>query len=402
METKVVDIYPPEEEKKKSETGKMGGNKREGRKLGKLVIYLLLIFFFFGGYFYYLNYETKVVIYPELEKFKEERSVLIKALGPLDEDEVRGVVLSETISRFEEFPIKERRLLEEKTKGEIKVCQYFSESARSYVENTRFISDEGKLFYATKGFTLPGKAENGGCSLVSVIAAEAGEEYNISSDSKFALPGLEGTEVYGRVKGEEFLLKTEGYSKEVPYLGEGDMQEAETKITEELLDEGIKKIEDKHGDEYILESSAQYIIEVVERNFNEKEDDEDYFIFEIETRVKAIAISREDMDRFVMKIIPGESTWREETKDVSYNFSRVDFEDQEARAIIDFSLDLYEKIEIDSLKRDIIGLDFDSAKEAIKEDRAIKDVALRAFPFGLSNVVRDTGRIEVILMFDKN
>ncbi len=401
METRVVDIYPPEEERK-SEEALFGGKQKKKKKQSKAILYLFLLFFLLGGYFYYLNYETRVIIYPEVERFEEERSVLIKALGPLDEEEIRGVVLSKTISRSEEFPIKERKLLEEKTRGEIKVCQDFSEAARSYVENTRFISDEGKLFYATEAFTLPGRTENEGCSFVSVVAAQTGEEYNIPSDSKFALPGLEGTEVYGRVKGEEFLLKKEGYSKEVPYLGEGDMQEAEAKMTEDLLDEGIKEIKDEYGDEYILESSSQYIIEIEERNFNEKEDDEDHFIFEIETRVKAIAISREDMNRFIMKIIPEDSTWREETKDISYDFSRIDFEDQEARAIINFSLDLYEKIEIDSLKRDIVGLDFSDAKEEIEKDRAIRDIILKTSPFGLSSIATDMSRINVNLMFDKN
>ncbi len=397
MRKKVIDIYPPSGE------GTVTGNvhakeKRERGGKGKWILGLLFLLVIVGGYLYYSSYGTVVVASPSTVTIEEARELLVRGSGSVGTGEVRGILLSETLEGSREFPIEETRTMEERAEGEIKVCQDYSDSPRKYVERTRFISDEGKLFEATESFVLPGVHENDGCAWVDAIAAETGEDYNLSENSSFALPGLEGTGLYGRVKGKSFNLKKEGFSKEVPYLDERTMENAEKEMLNELSSRGRERIDEEYGENYYLGMDAQYTAEVIERDFEEKED-EDTFDFKLRIRVRAMGIEKDSVYDFIYEILPEDHTWRKEDDKISFNLKRINFEDKEGDATMNFYGEIYKDIDRERVKREIIGLDFKEAEKVLREELEVDDLSIRTFPFGLSRVANNPDRIRIELDF---
>jgi len=395
MKKRVIDVHPPTEKRRKEKERNNTSQKDASRGSRGLLVGIILFLLFLAGYLYYISYQTRVVIEPVTESFSEEKEILARSLGSIGEEEIRGAVKRKTLSRSEEFPIEERRVIEEKAEGEIEVCQDHTQNATNYREGTRFVSDGGKLFVAKEAFVIPGKDNGEGCVSVEVEAGKPGENHNISSDSKFALPGLEGTAIYGRVKGKSFSLTKEGVYKEVPHLGEEGMRQAEVEMSDGLLEEGIKKIREEYGQEYFLESDAQFQMSVVERSSEELEEDEESFRFELIVEVEAIGIGRENTENFIKNLLPEGYTWRKNTEEVGYNFVRTNFEDREADVVLSFSADIYKDFNKETLKREIVGSSFEEAREKIEEKVDVEELSIRTFPFGLSRVAGTPERIRV-------
>jgi hypothetical protein len=407
MRKKVIDIYPPcnEEATKLNPCKGEEGNKSCSKKWILLALFLVLIF---AGYFYYVSYRTEIVIYPLTEDVQIEENILVRSFGSIDEGEIRGMILSKNVSKEEQFPVEGRRMVEEKAEGEIKVCQQYRDTQAPFVEGTRFISDNGKIFFAKEGFTLPPRNVNEGCAMVSVIAAEAGEDYNIPADSKFALPGLQGTAIYGDVKGHSITIKKEGVLREVPYLDDESMERAEAQMKEELFQKGKELLKEEYGEEYFIDDENQYITEIVERslleeNDTDKEDGEaDNFYYKLDVRVKVIALSREYIDNFIKSSLPENYTWRKDTEEIEITFRRINFEDGEADIGLIFSAQIHEDIDKERAKRDVVGLDFEEAEKILQEKLKIEEAIINTKPFGLSRVAKSFYRVEVVLRFDKN
>jgi hypothetical protein len=398
MKEKVIDIYAPSEnEGKKRENCVFNVEKKKNNK-GFFIILLLVLFL--GGYFYYVSFKTEVVIYPTTEKTEINEDVLVRATGSIGENEIRGIVLSEKVSDQRKFDVEGRRMLEKETEGEIKVCQDYRDSTANFVEGTRFISDGGKIFFATESFSLPSRKINEGCAIVEVIAAEPGEDYNIPADSKFALPGLHGSTIYGNVKGVSFTIKEEGVLKEVPYLDDESMQVAENQMKEDLFRQAKEILLEKYSGEYLIENDTQYTVEITERDLIEE--GEDSFYFKLDVLVKVIAVAREDVDGYISNILPDYYTWREDTEEVNISFRRINFNEGEADIFFEFSGDVYQEIDGKYWARELKGLDFEKAEMLIKQDISTEDVVIKNKPFGLNKVASSLHRVDVKVQFDKN
>jgi hypothetical protein len=397
MREKVIDIHPPCEKR----SGKISCNKEEKKKCsGVLPLFVLGIFLFFVGYFYYISYRTEIVISPLTEYFEMEEAVLVRSFGSIGEGEIRGIVLSERVSGEREFEVEGRRMLETKTKGEIKVCQSYRDTPAPFVQGTRFISEDGKIFFAEEGFSLPPKGTNDGCAMVKVVAADAGEDYNISADSVFALPGLQGTTIYSDVKGVSFTMKEEGVLKEVPYLDDLTMASAETQMKEELFEKGREMLIEKHGEEYFIDDDNQYILEVAEKNMVEEDVDSDTFSFKLDVTIKVIAINKEDLDSFIEKSLPSGKMSREDTREMKFNFRRINFEDSEADITLSFSADIHQRVDEEEWKRQLLGVDFEQAESALRAALDVEDVTIKTKPFGLNKVANSLSRVDFVLKFD--
>ncbi len=398
MKEKVIDIIPPLEKEKKEYYKK----EKKGRKKIFIPIFIFLVSVL--GYFYYTSYRTEIIINPVTETLTEERSVLARSVDSVGQDEIRAKIFEERIKGSREFTIEERRIVEEKAEGKIEVCQDYSDAPVSFVQGTRFVSDKGKLFLAEERVNLPGRTyEEGnivaGCAEIDVVAAEPGEDYNISSASKFSLPGLHGSAYYGRVKGESFSLEKEGFFGEVPYLGEEERGRMEKEIVDELFTRGVEKIKENYKESYLFEGEMQYRDEIIERHFAAKENDEEKAILELELKIEAIAVKNEDIEDYLLSLLPENYIW--ESKETKYSFSRVNFESKEMEFDLEFSAKIYKEIDKEDIKRRLAGVSFDKAEEKIKEEISAEWVHFRTLPFGLQRISENPERISIVLRFDK-
>ena len=96
------------------------------------------------------------------------------------------------------FPAQATRTIDRKATGKLRVFNAFSSSDQILIATTRFRSPEGKTFRLDRRTVVPGaRIEDGNIIpssiIVSVIADEAGEGFNLSSSEGWTIPGFEGT-----------------------------------------------------------------------------------------------------------------------------------------------------------------------------------------------------------------
>ncbi len=400
MAEKMNDITFPSQSKEKQE------NVVEKKRINKKWILIPCLFLIaFCGYLYFRAYRVEVKVWPITENFSESKTLIVRALDK--ESDLIVEVFEEIIEGSREFVVVGRSVIENKTKGIINVCQEHSDLPQSLVANTRFVSTDGKLFLAESRITVPGRRYEGGkivpgCTVVSVVAAEAGEEYNIASSSKFSLPALQGTALYGRFFGDSFSITKEGMRKEVPSISADEIIRAEGILLDELFEKGIESLKERFSDRFTLDSRGQYSRWVIERSAPREGDQTDVFQMEMKIRIEVIAVSLESIESFAKKLLPEGYEWYEKSKSMHYDFPRTNFEEKSAEMDITVTALMYEEINIESLKRELSGMSFDNALYKLKRMEGISDASLKFLPFGPSVVVNNERRVDIELMFDKN
>jgi hypothetical protein len=89
---------------------------------------------------------------------------------------------------------------ERKASGSITVVNEFSTQPVNLVKNTRFETPEGLIYRALSDIKIPGMSTGKpGAVSVTVVADQAGTQYNIGPVAKFTLPGLKGGAMAAKV-----------------------------------------------------------------------------------------------------------------------------------------------------------------------------------------------------------
>lgn len=91
-----------------------------------------------------------------------------------------------------------------------------SNSSQRLIKNTRFESPDGLIFRINESIEVPGATDNGtgskvpGSAQAQVFADGTGEKYNVAP-TRFAVPGLKGSEQYDLIYGESKVPFTGGF-----------------------------------------------------------------------------------------------------------------------------------------------------------------------------------------------
>ncbi len=371
----------------------------------KWILFPILFLVLASSYLYFRSYQVEIKISPVTEKFTETRTVSIHASS--EESDLVAEVFEETIQGSREFIVMGRSVVERKTRGTINVCQDHSDLVQSLVANTRFVSTEGKLFFAEERITIPGRSYREGrvvpgCATVNVVAAEAGEDYNISSSSKFSLPALQGTALYGRFSGDSFSITEEGRREEVPYITADEIRRAEIILLDELFEKGMNSLKGRLSGEFLLDNTGQYNRWVVERSVPREGEERESFQIEMKIKMEVIAVNLDSVTLFSKNLVPEGYVWHEESKKIEYDFPRANFEEKSGEMDITLDANIYQEIDKVSLKRRLSGMSFNEAVYELKRMPEISDVSIRFYPFGPSSIVSNPDRILIELTFDKN
>ena len=143
---------------------------------------------------------------------------------------IPGQFLESSVERSQDFLSSGREIREERAQGIITVYNEYSSSPQTLVENTRFISQDGKLFRSAKTVVVPGASISEGKIVASnidmeAIAQEAGEGYNVGP-STFSIPGFKGTPKYTAFYGKSSNSMEGGFIGEVEVVTADDLKQA--------------------------------------------------------------------------------------------------------------------------------------------------------------------------------
>ena len=126
--------------------------------------------------------------------------------------------------------------VENKASGSITVFNNYSTESVRLVKNTRFMTQGGLIFKAPADVVVPGKkGATPGAVDVTVVAAEAGEKYNVAPVAPFPLPGLKSSpDMYAHVYAKSSAAMTGGLVGDQPGTAPGALEAAKVLVRSRL------------------------------------------------------------------------------------------------------------------------------------------------------------------------
>ncbi len=287
-----------------------------------------------------------------------------------------------------------------RAEGILKVYNNYSPSPQSLVENTRFISSDGKLFYSTERITIPGTRTEGGRTIpgeveVLVRAAETGSDYNIDKTSKFSVPGLQGTALYTAIYAENKDPIKGGYSGEVPLITESDIENAREVLITDLREKAKDKIAKEIADDFIIENEL-IEEEIIEESFSPGiGENYESFEYSIKLNLKIISFKQSDVEK-IIEIALNEETFifdegsnsffpkkeiHKEGLVINFYPSLINF--REGRVVLkaESNVSVYPGIDVDNFKKNLSGKKFEELEIIMEDYSQIYNFDLNYWPF---------------------
>ena len=332
----------------------------------KSFLFLFFILIFLGILSYSFFQRAGIFIWPETEsanwKTQFTVSAGIEKIDPLHRA-IPGEILSFEKIISQEFPASGKGIKEAKAEGTIRVYNAYSASSQALIANTRFVSAEGRLFRSVERVVIPGRKQVGGKLEpgfldITVVAAEAGPEYNIGP-STFSIPGFAGTPKFTAFYGKSFESMKGGVRGEVSQVTREDLDKAASILKEATGRETENILKNKISKEFILVEGA-FQKEENSPIFSEKAGDTaDSFTGDIRITLKAFVFKQQDLTEvsreFSVSQIPQEKKLKEESMKIKYDKREIEFNLSQITLHMDLSAILYSKIDSDFLKKEISG-----------------------------------------------
>jgi len=351
---------------------------------------------------------TEIIVSPKTEKMSfdlmvigsRDISQIDKSLNkiPLQEIEVEK-------TKKREFSSTGEKQLNEKAEGFITIYNEYSSDPQPLLARTRFESPEGKIFRTTKALTVPGaKIEEGkivSSSIeVEVIADDSGESYNIGP-ANFNIPGFKGSPKYASFYGKSEKSMEGGYVGKVKVISAEDIEKAEESLTEEVKNEVKQAFQDQiPTDLKIIEEELKE--EVTKVSSDSKEGDEtDKFTIEIKAKIKAFLFNEEDLknliDLNIVSQISENKTTLLETQQIKIGELIIDWEKQEVSFPLFVEEEIAWKIDSQSLKKNLIGLNELDVRGYLSSLEEIKEAKVSFWPFWVKRIPSQEKKIKIII-----
>jgi hypothetical protein len=399
--TKIIDIIPPI--KSKTNNVRVFKKDEEGKNslLKVLALIIILIIIILGIAFFWEG-KGRITIYPLTKNIEFEEIIYISAKETsidFENNILPGEYFIEKLDFEETFEATGSDETGAKATGTITVCNSRS-LPLNLQKSTRFLSQEGNLTYtAEQALTIPAKD----CIEATVIAEEAGEEYNLAS-STFSVPGLlKYPDWYSVISGElkEGQALSGGSRSAIKVITEKDIEKAEETFKEALIEKGkqsLKKNLDEVG-AYVYEENS------FEQDFDKfitlgtKGDKVDNFKIQATITTKVLVFRKSDVDKFISSKILLTEENREFVPNTIFKEFKKDEENEDA-LILRVSAKTYPKISEVLLLNDIKGLEIEDCKNILKGFPEIKSADITASLFWKNRLPNKKENIDIEIEFE--
>jgi len=349
--------------------------------------------------------KATIEIWPKTEKVSFQ--VFLSANNKIEDIDLITQAVPLTFLE-EDFTISQRfaasqEEVKEKARGTIRVYNKYHLPV-TLIAKTRFQSsgEPPRVFLAEKKFTIPAN----GYTDIKVVAAEAGEEYNIEPSS-FSIPGLRkySPTLYYKVYGKSFSKMQGGRISKVFRIKEEDVEKAKTAILSQAEKEALDRLQKKAGKEYkILEKTLD--IEVVDTTLadaqigQEKED----FLYQAEIRARVAAVRLSHILKFIKEYvnsqIPPDKVLNPDTLAIKKFQGNVDVEGI-VTLDVEFEGEVYSKIDETALKEVSRLQTAKNIRRYIREiyPEILKEPRVRFRPFFAKKAPKNISNIDILLKF---
>lgn len=439
MSKQFFDILPPEGQKQRtnrSETiiakeSKSSKGKESGQKTRlfwpkrlfetysqkftskKIILPLLFLLVLAVPLFFSLG-KAEIEIRPKIELADFEKEVTLGAdfTGSLEswikENTLPAKIIEEERTLEKNFSATGETAVERRAQGTIRVYNEYSANSQIFVENTRFVSADGKLFRSTEKTIVPGQRYEGGKLKagfvdVRVTAAEFGEEYNIEPTT-FSIPGLLGTEMYTSFYAKSFSSMQEGFKGRAPQVTEGDIKRSQESLKNEVFEQSLNALQKKwpYGS---LNNNELVSREILEESCGARpQDTVESFSCTIKIHTKALVFKKEDFEKFAANILSSIIQEGKEIKegalDLTYSVIDKNLETGWAKINLVAIAQVYSPPDDNLLKRATAGKTENEVRILLESQPNIEDSTVKFWPFWLNKVPNDLEKISIKTILD--
>lgn len=301
------------------------------------------------------------------------------------------------------FPATGKKPIQKKAAGVMTVYNSYSSDPQPLVEQTRFMSPDGKIYRLAKNIIVPAAKIIEGKIVPSNIDADvvsdaAGADYNIGPVKLFTIPGFKGSPKYQAFYGESKGNMSGGFIGEVAYPTDSDIKSAKEKA-ESILESGLVTafLAQIPKEFKVLDGAKKY--KILEEKADQEADKDGNFGIFAESQMTVIGFKEEDL-----KILLGKRAKRDNGEDfdirsseLSYGLARADFDKGILSFPVNFKAVLAKHIDAEDLKKKIAGKSELELKTMVFGLSGLKSATISLWPFWVKSVPNSIDKISVIV-----
>lgn len=304
------------------------------------------------------------------------------------------------------FPATGKKQVSEKAVGKITIYNSYSSDAQTLLQDTRFLSPDGKIFKLIKKIVVPGAKISEGKILPSsieadVIAEKAGEEYNIGPVKLFQIPGFKGTPKYSAFYGESKSDMAGGFVGEVSYPTDADIAAATKKIKETVESNLKTELYSKISNDFkIIDGASNFSIS--KQEVNDAVDAEGNFSVFLDAQLTIISFKEADLIDILSQRAEAEKgeNYAVKSYKIEYGIARMDIASGRLSFPVNFIATLSYKIDSEKIKGDIAGMSDMQLREKIFSIPGI-DIEgqniVSFWPFWVKRVPTNLNKINIVV-----
>lgn len=420
MQTKKIrDIFPPvksrtrESEKEATPlSSARHSHRRSLKRTLSLIVFILLIGGVAGVFtLQFFFAKVQVNIWPRMREVtaQERMTARIGVVGVDKEQKIISALsIREEKSLTRLFPATGKSTQEMKAQGTVRVFNGFSAFPQKLVAQTRFLSEDGKLFRSPRAVVVPAGRMDGNKIVpefldIEVVAAESGEEYNIGP-SNFSLPGLFGNPAYTSITGKSFEPMTGGSKTEISVVIESDLNAARDALVAELQQEVRKSLEVKVPEDMVLLAEAVDLQVVQAFSPIKAGAPLDSFNFSVKVQGIATVFSRADIASVAKMLFAGlvqeGEKIADETLAIGYENVEMNMSAQSLSFDMKASSSFYDEIDPIELKARLVGVSKEEAALSLSQNSSLQKADILLFPFWLGYFPQDPNNVEIVVVID--
>lgn len=287
----------------------------------------------------------------------------------------------------------------QKARGMITIYNEFSSSPQPLVSTTRFQSPDGKIFRLVKSVNVPGTNNvsgetKPGAIEAEVIADESGEGYNIDP-ATFTIPGFKdsGTEKYTKIYAKSSKKMSGGGNSgaTVKSISASDIANAKSKALAELNKIVKQKLKDSAGEGNIVLDDAIVMGEATYELSNSEGEIVENFKLKAKMKASAIIFSEKDLKEILQKDVDktgdGKGSVDKNSLSLQFGKSDVDLAKGEILIRVNASVKINPNINLDDLKKGVLGKSEDDFKAYLKDYPDVKTVEIDYQPSFISGKI---------------
>jgi hypothetical protein len=393
------------EEFEKKEEEKFNKEKKPERKIRKFpratyILSVLILFLLAGAVYAGVEFLPKatIKIITKKTEWAYNDSVIADKKG-----EQLPVEIFSTRKNFNfSFQALGRKQAEIKASGKIIVYNAFSSGPQPLVAGTRFETPDKKIFRLTERIIVPGaqvidgKIKPSGIE-ATVMADQAGPQYNIGPIGRFSIPGFSGAPKEKGFYAESKEPMKGGFIGEAAYPTEDDIKKAKEKARKELKDYIDSYFSLQVPQEFkFIEGGRQFSI--LKEEVNAETDEKGNFTVFAEGELKAIGFKESDL----LSLMEGKAQsalgekFRIKSYQMEYGVGRPDFQKGQISFALNFKGVFEEPLDIENFKQKILGGNEKELRNLISSYSNIqKPVVFSFWPFWVKRVPENLKRVIV-------